>query len=392
MALIGAQTMGSVATTVFPAVAPEAARSLGMPSSWVGYQISLLAAFMLVSQVFGGGFTRRLGACRVTQIALLLIGIGSLLAIVPHPLFPAIGTVALGLGYGAMTPAGSHLLMRFTPGSHRNVIFSIKQAGVPLGGIVAAAVAPLIAVTLGWRWAFGFTALIMVALAASMQGGRSRWDDDREPTAALASNPFAGLALAWRQLDLRLMSIAGACLCFVQICVSTYTVVTFVEELGYGLVQAGLVLTASQVGGVFGRLFWGWVADRVRDCPAVLSVLSAIMVGGFLLAFSVTAGWPVVVVWALFFLLGATSSGWNGAYLAEVARLSPPRLVSHATGGSLAFVNAGKLLAPIVFVQVYALTRSYTAAFASLAVPSLVAIGCLLVSRGIHAVRMQPAR
>ena len=38
----------------------------------------------------------------------------------------------------------------------------------------------------------------------------------------------------------------------------------------------------------------------------------------------------------------ASASGWNGAFLAEVARISPPQSVGAATGSSLFVVNVGK--------------------------------------------------
>ena len=61
--------------------------------------------------------------------------------------------LALGLGYGLLTPSASHLLARFAPAERRNLIFSLKQTGVPFGGIGAALITPAIAVTFGWRWA-----------------------------------------------------------------------------------------------------------------------------------------------------------------------------------------------------------------------------------------------
>jgi hypothetical protein len=41
------------------------------------------------------------------------------------------------------------LLARFTPPDRRNIVFSLKQTGVPLGGILTAAVTPAIAVNFG---------------------------------------------------------------------------------------------------------------------------------------------------------------------------------------------------------------------------------------------------
>jgi hypothetical protein len=95
----------------------------------------------------------------------------------------------------------------------------------------------------------------------------------------------------------------------------------------------------------------------------------------------VRPGWPLVAACILFFVFGSTASGWNGAFLAEVARLAPAHAVSKATGGSLFFVNIGKLLGPIAVANAYAYSGSYSTAFGLLVVPCIAALGCLLAAR-----------
>ncbi len=82
----------------------------------------------------------------MTQIALALLAAGCLTAIVPHPVFLFGSAVALGLGYGLVSPPVSQLLARFTPPARRNLVFSLKQTGVPLSGILAAVITPSVAV------------------------------------------------------------------------------------------------------------------------------------------------------------------------------------------------------------------------------------------------------
>ena len=157
--------------------------------------------------------------------------------------------------------------------------------------------------------------------------------------------------------------------------------VLFVEEMGYTLVAAGVVLTASQVAGVAGRVLWGWLADLTRNCYTVLSLLSVVMLATALLCFAIAPGWPILLACLLFFVFGSTASGWNGAFLAEVARLTPRREISKVTGGSLFFVNIGKMLGPIAMANAYTLSGSYVIAFGLLAIPALAALLCLLVAR-----------
>lgn len=388
--LLAAQTLGTMATAMLPAAAPKVAATYGVDSSIIGYQISLLAAAMLVSLVFGGNLSVRWGACRVTQAALGLVAAGALVAVLPHVVFVFLSAIPLGLGYGLMTPSASHLLARFTPAKNRNLIFSLKQTGVPLGGIFAALIMPAVAVHFSWQWALAGTALALLLLIALLQRGREFWDSDRDPEFAIAVNPFGGVAAVWASPALRLLSISGGCFVIVQICISTFTVVFYAEEIGIGLILAGMVLMASQAGGVIGRVFWGWLADVTGDCFAVLSVLAGVMLVAALLCLAVSPAWPIAVSSALFLVFGSTASGWNGAFLAEVARLSPRHAVSSATGGSLFFVNVGKMLGPVVFANAYLAGGSYAGAFALLAVPAGIGLWCLLaarsrVSRAVHA-------
>jgi predicted MFS family arabinose efflux permease len=379
--LLAAQSFGTMATMTLPAVAPKVAETYGIDSSLIGYQISILAAAMLVSLTLGSQLAVRWGPCRLQQTGLILLIAGSFIAILPHAAFMFGSALALGLGYGVLTTSASHLLARFAPAERRNLIFSLKQTGVPLGGVGAAAITPAVAVTLGWQWALAGNAAILFVLVALLERGRPHWDDDRDPAARIVINPFADMAAIWRHGALRLLSIAGGCFVIVQICLSTFTVVYFAEEIGLTLIAAGIVLTASQVGGVAGRVFWGWLADVTRSCFGVLAVLAAVMLAACALAYFVTAGWSLLAACTLFFVIGSTASGWNGAFLAEVARLTPRPRISRMTGGSLAYVNVCKMVGPILFTNVYLASGSYSLAFALLAAPAGIGLACVLAAR-----------
>ncbi|MGZ3542408.1 MAG: MFS transporter [Burkholderiales bacterium] len=386
VSMLGGQALGTMATMTLPAIAPAASSSLGVPSSLIGYQISILAAAMLFSLLFGGNLSTRGGACRVTQIGLALLTLGCLIATGPHVAFFFTSAICLGLGYGLLTPSASHLLMRYTPAHRRNVLFSLKQTGVPIGGIAASIVAPALATAFGWRWALVADAVLLSALIVLLQRRRAQWDDDRTPDSPLVMNPLEGIVTIWRYRALRYLSIAGACLVVPQVGLTTFTVVLFAEEMGYTLVTAGLVLTASQVAGVGGRVFWGWVADLTGNCYTALSVLSAVMIAAALFCLTITPAWPLPLACALFFVFGSTASGWNGAFLAEIARTAPPHAVSRATGGSLFYVNVGKMLGPVAVTVAYAFSGSYSTAFALLGIAAAAALVFLLAARSVPAV------
>ncbi|MFN7427832.1 MAG: MFS transporter, partial [bacterium] len=94
----------------------------------------------------------RLGPARAGQVAALLSMAGMALAAVPMQLTMALSTVLCGFALGLVNPGAAQVIVRFTPRKHRNLIFSIKQSGVPAGGVLVGLTAPLIAVSLGWQW------------------------------------------------------------------------------------------------------------------------------------------------------------------------------------------------------------------------------------------------
>jgi MFS family permease len=375
--LLAGQTIGTMGTTIIPSVAPKVAETYGIPSALVGYQISLIAVAMIVALAFGSKFNRRWGSTRMQQIGLTLVASGGLIAILPHVAFFFLASIALGLGYGMLTPSASNLLLRFTPAKRRNLIFSIKQTGVPLGGIGAALIGPAVAVHFGWQWAIACNSLILYTLVFVLGRGRPHWDTDRDPKAAIGGNPFSGVIDIWRHPALRLLSLSGGCFVVVQFGITTFTVILFNEELGWGLIEAGLVLTAAQVGGVAGRIFWGWLADRMGNAFSSMLILGGVMVASSAMCYLLTSGWPMLAACALFFVMGSTASGWNGAFLGEVARLAPPEQISQLTGGSLVYVNTGKAIGPIACANVFLLTGDYTLTFALLAVPAAAGLGCI---------------
>lgn len=381
-ALVVGHTMASMAALVLPAIAPAVARDYGFDPSLIGYQISLVGAGMAGSLALLGNLSRRLGACRANQTGHSLIATGMLIMLLPWAPFLVAGSLVLGIGYGMITPSASTLLIRFTPAGRRNIVFSTFQLGIPIGGILAALVAPAVTVFAGWRWAVAMSAALLYCAVLLMQRYRREWDADRDPSSRIVTrHPLAGAGLIWRHGSLRLITIAAACYSWVQFCTAAFAVVACVEMLGMSLVLAGTVLTVVQVSSAAGRMLIGWLVDRVGDMARVLAWAAGMMMVAALAALALSPALPAPAVYLLFAVLGGCSGCWPGVVLAEVGRLAPHGQVSLAISGSLLITNLGKFVGPVVFANIYALTGSYGWAFASLAVPSAVTFCCLFAAR-----------
>lgn len=375
------QALLTLACLVLPAVAPAVGAALGIDPSLIGLQVSIVYGGAMATSLAGGTIVRRFGAARTSQAALLFAAAGALLATVPW--LPAIGAAAIliGLGYGLTNPAGSHLLASAGPQKRRNLIFSIRQTGVPLGGLTAGLMGPAVAVAWGWQWSVAVVAALALTMAAALQAVRARWDADRDPGTRLRHNPLTGIGLVWRRPQLRWLSLAAFSFSVVQLCLSTFLVTMLVADVGLPLLQAGAILSAVQVSGVVGRLSWGAVADRVGNGMSVLMGLAVAMTAAALLTGQLGPDWPLPAIVALLLLFGVTAIGWNGVYLAEVARMTPVEQVGRATGASLFFTFAGVLLGPTSFTALYAAIGSYTTTYALLGVLSLLGMGLALLSR-----------
>ena len=376
-ALTGGQACGTLLVVAMPTIAPAIAASYGVPAYMIGYQASLVYVGVLAGLSLGANLSLRWGACRTTQTGLALQAIGILLASTRNLALLAPASAFIGFGYALLTPASSHLLLRYTPERRRNMVFSLKQTGVPLGALAAALTAPGLALLIGWQGALWIYATVVLGMVAAMQWRRRHWDDDRNPNVPLASNPFAALTLMWSIPALRRLSIVGGLLICSQMTMQNFTVTMLYEELKIPLVQAGLILSIAQVGGVSGRLFWGWMADRTGNCLQVLMILTAILLVVSLTCATLGPSWPIIAIALLFFLMGATGSGWHGAYLSETARLAPPGRVSVATSGSLLLNNTSAVITPLVFAGIYSAIHNYAYTFGVLVLPAVASLWLL---------------
>lgn len=379
-ATTGAQALVSLAMLTPAAIAPAIAAGLGQPASMIGWWISFGYGGAMVTSLIGGNAVRRLGAARSTQIGLVLAALGAgAMAAGTLPLAIA-AALLIGLGYGMTNPAASHLLAKTTSAKRRNLVFSLKQTGVPLGGTMAGLVAPRLTQVWDWPAALAAVALACLGLAAVMETVRRTWDGDRDPKARLSGNPFLGLALIWRNPRLKALSWTGFAYAAVQLSVSSFAVTMLVTELSWSLVQAGILLSALQVSGVVGRIVIGSAADRFFGGVPTLIGLGLITAILAMTTGTLSAHWPALWVFAVLIPFGAAALGWNGVYLAELAHAAEPAQIPRITGASLFFTYGGVLVGPPCFAALHDVVGSYTLTYALSALPALVGAAILVWS------------
>jgi predicted MFS family arabinose efflux permease len=160
---------------------------------------------------------------------------------------------------------------------------------------------------------------------------------------------FEPVRFIFRRPGLTSLATSSIVYAAMQLVLSSFLVVYLTRSAGLDLVLAGALLSASQLAGVAGRIGWGFVADRVASPRMLLLGIALLMAVAAGLMSLFTAAWPVGAIAAVVILLGATASGWNGVFLAEIIRDVRPAEVGLATSGSLMFTYLGIVLGPSLF-------------------------------------------
>jgi MFS family permease len=372
-AMIACQASVALAAFTLPVVAPAAAAALGVPASLVGYYTTLMIGGAVVATVITGGFVKRFGAMRVSQMTLVFAALG-LLALpltsagLAIPLLLIASGMLLGFAYGPANPASSHLLARVTPDRLRGRIFSIKQTSIPIGAAACGFILPVLVAWFDWKIAATAVAVFCLLLALALQPLRAAMDADRSPSARIVPGNVAGaLRLVLRHPSLRRLAFASGAFAAMQFCFMSLFVTFTVERTGLSLVAVGSAFSSGLVVSIAARILWGWAADRFAP-HLVLAGIGFGMSGAAVLAAMLGPDWPYAAVIALATAFGATATAWQGVYLAEVARHAPQDRVADATSGGMAITFLCSLLGPGAFSALSGITGNTAAGFLTVGV------------------------
>ena len=363
------QAISAFLTRVFPVLGPALTDAAGVPPEQIGHLASLGSLGTMLFLVAGTALLKRFGAARLLQMGAVLGGAALLLGL--GAFWPALllSALLIGVGYGPSPPAGSDLLARYAPKGRRSLVFSIKQAGVPLGGVVAGLLLPPLALIAGVEAALVAGAAIAILAALAVQPLRGRIDADRDRAAAVSvatlfspqnlTAPFRVL----RDRRLAVFTYVGFCFAVAQGALLTVLVTFLTTDVGLGLALAGGIFAVTQVAGTVSRVAVGWVADRIGSARVTLALLA--LSSSILMATvaAIDAGWPTAAIVAVSAVSGLAVTSWNGVYLAEVATLAPPDRVGEATSGSTFCTFIGYVVSPTLFAAIVAATGSYPGAF-----------------------------
>ncbi len=368
LSLIVQTTIALLAACV-PVLAPAIAADTGWNVNLITFYgpILYLAAFFFSFQV--PNILRRVGGMGLSLICVGLSGVGLALLLPMNLALAGLAPLALGAANGGMNPASSQILGPRTTPRTAGLIMAIKQTGVPLGGVIAGLIVPILVLHSGWR---GTAVCFVLASAVAAIGllPTVRWlNGEQSPN----PRPFRPLEPIRRLLALdgmRSFIVSAMTVVALQQCLRSFFTVYLVHSVGESLEVAGIAFGTSQAGGILGQVLWAVMADRLLRPHTVMAIIGFLLAIASALTAFFAPGWSLTAIIAVSLLFGLTAAGFIPVVLGEVARRSQPSEIGAMTAGANIFLIASMLVAPLVFGAI-ASTVGYGAAFIALAACAL---------------------
>jgi MFS family permease len=365
------------------ALTPFFSSALGIGQTQLGLILSVQLMGSVAMTSVAGILTDRFGDKAIVFWSGVFMGCSLIAAsLVASFTWLIVWLLLYGIGYAAVTPAGSHAIIFFFGKADRGFAMGVRQSGVPIAGVLGSLLLPAIALHYSYRGALGAAGILTIlacSIASALYREPHELQGERVSVLALLSQ-LVGIARESRLILLTLTSMALIC---AQFALMGFLTLTLVHRAGYALALAVALFTLSQIAAVFGRLSWGWVSDRFfggsRALPlATICVLVALVTLAVAAVGVATPYWLVAVV---IFALGFTAEGWLGLSIIGFAEVGGEEHSGSALGVGL----TGTLLAAFVTPTLFgAIAQTHGFDFAWRCVAALAALGvipALLASR-----------
>ncbi len=371
-----------------PALAPFVRADLKLTLTQTGVVLGAFDLGALFSFYATGVATDRFGERRVMALGALLTGLLAAAA----ALAPSVGVLAAvlalaGAGFPSSQVAGSHAVMAAFPPRERGVAMGVRQAGLPVGGLLAAFLLPWLASS--WTWRVGLAAAGAGCALAGVYTyaglGRVEGRSHPRPVSGPRVSPWRAPLEFFRSPPLLLTTLTACLLAAGQFGLTGYLPLYFVDTFSWDPQRAARLLLFVHLGGVAGRMAWGWVSDRWfgADRPRPIA-LAACCAAATVVLLAALARWESVapaLAAFLSLLAGFTLLGWNGLYVTLISELAWGASAV-MVGLSMTVLYVFTMLAPPAFGWTVERTGGqYTTAWLGVVGLQLLAAGTVLQVR-----------
>lgn len=364
-------------------------QTMVLSSFFVGY---------LLMQVGGGRLADRFGGKIVLGLGVLIWSaftfVTPLAALASLPLL-IMARIGMGLGEAVTFPAIYSLYSRWVPQNERSRAVALANSGIPSGTVFATIMTPIIAVSLGWEWAFylfGSLGLLWwiawqttIARTPAAQPGITTAELDLIAAGTVASD--AHEAAPWKRI---LSNRAVWAIIIAHFCNnwSLYVLLSWMptyinKGLGVDYASVGWLTMIPHLASFISLNVAGALADRMiasgRDVTFVRKLMQSIGFGGIIVSLMVVgyvdSVWAAITIMTIGNGLGAFVSGGFAVNHMDVA----PRYA----GTLMGITNTAGTIPGIIGVTVSGLilaaTGSWTLVFQVTAAVTLFGLICYLL-------------
>ncbi|MBV9055626.1 MAG: MFS transporter [Candidatus Eremiobacteraeota bacterium] len=356
---------------------------IGQSEAGLILSIQLIGSVAMTS--VAGMLTDRFGDRRIVLWSGLVMGAALLIAAVAQNYAWLLGWLLIyGIGYAAVTPAGSHAIIYFFRKADRGFAMGIRQCGVPIAGALGSLLLPLTATRFEYRGALALAGLLTLIACAGASAFYREPEELRGRRASILALISEMIGFS-REARLILLSLTSVVLSFGQFAFLAFFTLTLVHRLGYSVGVAVGLFTVAQLAAAAGRLSWGWMSDRwfggSRALPLALNCL-LVALAGFVFA-ALNFGTPVWAATLVALAFGFTAEGWFGLSIIGFAEIGGEEHSGSALGVGLTWTLAAGFITPALFGAIiqtvgYATAWRYYGIFEAVGV-----IPALLASRAI---------
>ncbi len=256
--------------------------------------------------------------------------------------------ILLGLAGAAgasVNSASGRAVMQWFPAAERGLALGVRQTAIPLGGLIAAVVLPM----LGLRAAFFF--LAGLCFAGAIVGSVVI----REREAGADVLEAHGLGETLRDRRLLLLCLASSLYLVAQIAITGFVVLFLHDQRGFSPGEAAAVLAGVNVLAAALRIGGGRWSDVIGSRILPLRLVG--LASGISLALTVALldASAAVVVFA-FVVAGGFAMAWNGLSFTAAAELAGMRRSGAALGMQQSALSAAGAIVPPAFAAVVAVS------------------------------------
>jgi MFS family permease len=339
-----------------------------------------------------GRFVDRYGARPVIPLGAVVMGLGFfMVSRVSDLLLFYVGYFIVGAGAAGMGQVPSSAVVSHWFKKRRGTAIGFMAAGVGAGGLIAPLISDLI-VNHGFRAAYLAMGIIIWAIVIPLGAivVRTRPSEmglyadgapappEPLPGAVAAPPVITGMTLreASRTLTFWLVVISFFPSCFASMGL-VQAPVPFLQDIGYPMSTAATALSAVAIGSGLGKVFFGWLCDRVQPKKA-WAIGQGLMAASVLILLNVRGDSPVALIWAYSLLLGFGVGSWLPT-LSMLTSTNFGLIAYGAVFGALNLVQStGTATGPFFAGLMYDATGTYYWAFVTFGLLFAIGIPAIL--------------